>query len=156
MRLLCNKCGRKAIPPQRLRGQGELMCRRHLFIYHQDRGDRKLKLLEIWERIGKQPLRITRRKDAIVFVGDSEYRIKSIRYDHGKFIGFEAEQIELIKWISEKNKPKEDKWVIVKDKDGKEYRNHQWTGHTWYDFIRSDDEYDGWRSDVDIVSWRYE
>ena len=31
MRLLCNKCGRKAIPPQRLRGQGELMCRRHLF-----------------------------------------------------------------------------------------------------------------------------
>ena len=32
MRLLCNKCGRKAIPPQRLRGQGELMCRRHLFI----------------------------------------------------------------------------------------------------------------------------
>ena len=31
MRLLCDKCGRKAIPPQRLRGQGELMCRRHFF-----------------------------------------------------------------------------------------------------------------------------
>ena len=34
MRLLCNKCGRKAIPPQRLRGQGELMCRRHLVIFY--------------------------------------------------------------------------------------------------------------------------
>jgi len=50
-----------------------------------------MKLLEIWERIGKQPLRITRRKDAIVFIGDSEYRIKNIRYDRGQFMGFEAE-----------------------------------------------------------------
>ena len=33
MRLLCDKCGRKAIPPQRLRGQGELMCRRHFFTW---------------------------------------------------------------------------------------------------------------------------
>ena len=43
-----------------------------------------MKLLEIWERIGKQPLRITRKKDAIVFIGDTEYRIKNIRYDHGQ------------------------------------------------------------------------
>lgn len=50
-----------------------------------------MKLLEIWEHIGKQPLRITRRKDAVVFIGDSEYRIKNIRYDNGRFIGFEAE-----------------------------------------------------------------
>ena len=35
MRLLCDKCGRKAIPPQRLRGQGELMCRRHLFMFRE-------------------------------------------------------------------------------------------------------------------------
>lgn len=115
-----------------------------------------MKLLEIWERIGKQPLRITRRKDAVVFIGDSEYRIKNIRYVHGEFIGFQAEQIKSTKWISEKNKPKEDEWVIVKDKNGKEYRNHQWKGHAWYVFVINDDNTcDGWRSDIDIVSWRY-
>lgn len=68
-----------------------------------------MKLLEIWERIGKQPLRITRRKDAIVFVGDSEYKIKSIRYDHGQFIGFETELKEKVEWISE-----EIRWSCVK------------------------------------------
>lgn len=117
-----------------------------------------MKLLEIWERIGKQPLRITRRKDAIVFVGDSEYRIKSIRYDHGKFMGFEAELVEQIKWTSVKIKPEEDRWVIVRDKDGKEYRNHQWLGHAWYDFaIHNDGTCDGWRTDVEnITSWRYQ
>lgn len=113
-----------------------------------------MKLLEIWKRIGKQPLRITRRKDAIVFIGDFEYKIKSIRYDRGKFIGFVAEKIE--EWISEEIKPKQDEWVIVKDKNGKEYRNHQWTGHAWYDFIIGKDSCDGWRSEVDIVSWRYQ
>lgn len=56
-----------------------------------------MKLLEIWKRIGKQPLRITHRKEAIVFINDSKYRIKSIRYDYGKIIGFEAEPIEQIK-----------------------------------------------------------
>lgn len=54
-----------------------------------------MKLLEIWECIGKQPLKITRQKDAIVFVGDSEYRIKRIRYEHGRFKGFEAEEIDM-------------------------------------------------------------
>lgn len=92
-----------------------------------------MKLLEIWERIGRQSFRITRRKDAIVFVGDSEYKIKSIRYDRGQFIGFEAEPKGKIEWISEKIRPKEHEWVIVRDKDGKEYKNHQWTGHAWYE-----------------------
>ena len=67
-----------------------------------------MKLLEIWKRIGKQPLRITRRKDAIVFIGDSEYRIKNIRYDRGQFIGFEAKPKEKVEWISKEVKPKED------------------------------------------------
>ncbi|RKI83882.1 hypothetical protein [Thomasclavelia cocleata] len=115
-----------------------------------------MKLLEIWKRIGKQPLRITRRKDAIVFIGDSEYRIKNIRYDRGQFIGFEAKPKEKVEWISKEVKPKEDTWIIVKDKDGQEYRDHQWTGHAWYHFSIGKDSCDGWRSDVDIVSWRYQ
>lgn len=115
-----------------------------------------MKLLDIWERIGKQPLRITRRKDAIVFIGNAEYRIKNIRYDCGRFMGFEAELKEKVEWISKEVKPKENTWIIVRDKDGKEYRNHQWTGHAWYDFVIGKDSCDGWRSDVDIVSWRYQ
>ena len=115
-----------------------------------------MKLLEIWERIGKQPLRITRRKDAIVFIGNSEYRIKNIRYDQGKFMGFEAEQVEEIKWTNAKIKPEQNRWVIVRDRDGNEYRDHQWFGYTWYDFVRSENGADGWKSNIDIVSWRYE
>lgn len=116
-----------------------------------------MKLLEIWERIGKQPLRITRRKDAIVFIGDSEYRIKNIRYDRGQFMGFEAERKEKVEWISKEIKPKEDKWVIVRNKDGKEYTNHKWNGYVWYDYVTNNDgSCDGWRSDVDVVSWRYQ
>lgn len=53
-----------------------------------------MKLVEIWKRIGKQPLRITQHKEAIVFVNDEEYVISNIRYDSGKFIGFEAEPKE--------------------------------------------------------------
>lgn len=55
-----------------------------------------MKLLEIWEKIGKQPQRIVSRNDAIVFISESEYRIKSIRYDHGQFVGFEAEPKEKV------------------------------------------------------------
>lgn len=115
-----------------------------------------MRLLEIWERIGKQPLRITRRKNAIVFIGDSEYRIKNIRYDRGQFMGFETELKEKVEWISKEIKPKQDEWIIVRDKEGKEYRNHQWTGYAWYHFSIGKDHCDGWRSDVDIVSWRYQ
>jgi len=99
----------------------------------------------------KAAVKITRQKDAIVFVGGKEYEISKIIYDNGKFIGFEAEPIKQIKWISEKIKPKEDRLVIVRDKDGKEYKNHQWVGHAWYKFVRNKEGYDGWRTDVENI-----
>lgn len=49
-----------------------------------------MKLIEIWKRIGKQPLRVTQRKEAVVFVNGEEYQISDIRYESGKFIGFEV------------------------------------------------------------------
>ncbi len=116
-----------------------------------------MKLLEVWKRIGKQPLRITRQKDAIVFVNGKEYEISKIMYDNGKFIGFDTKPKCKYKWHNEKNKPEEDMWVVVKTKDGKEYNDHQWLGHAWYRFIRDKDGWDGWRTDIeDIVSWRYQ
>lgn len=113
-----------------------------------------MNLYEIWKRIGKQPLRITRRKEAIVFVNGEKYKISKIVYDSGKFVGFEAEKYQ---WFSEMNKPEEDVWVVVRDDNGKEHYNHQWVGHAWYAYVRNNDgSCDGWRSDVDIVSWRYQ
>ena len=64
-----------------------------------------MKLVKIWEKLGKQPLRITQHKDAIMFVDNKEYEITGIRYDNGKFIGFEGKQI----WFSENDKPEKDK-----------------------------------------------
>ena len=58
---------------------------------------------------------------------------------------------------SEMIKPEEGKWVIVRDEDGKEYPYHQWNGTCWYSYVGDDEQgYDGWRSDVNVVSWRYQ
>lgn len=32
-----------------------------------------------------------------------------------------------------------------------EHGHHMWTAHSYYRFIDGD----GWRSDVDIIKWRY-
>ena len=53
--------------------------------------------------------------------------------------------------------PKDHEWLIVKDIDGKEYKDYMWVGHAWYECIRDSDGYDGWRADMEnIVAWRYE
>ena len=57
-----------------------------------------------------------------------------------------------VQWFSEMIKPEEHKRVVVRDENGKEYRNHEWVGHAWYSFSGCD----GWITDVDVVSWRYQ
>lgn len=114
-----------------------------------------MKLLEIWKRLGKQPLKVTQNTEAIVFFNGEEYTISKIRYKSGKFIGFETEP--KIQWVSEMIKPKEYKYVVVRDENGEEFENHQWTGHAWYVFVENlDGSCDGWRTDVDVISWRYQ
>ena len=117
-----------------------------------------MKLLEIWKRIGKQPLRITRQKDAVVFLGGKEYKISNIVYDRGQFIGFNIESSNKVQWYNKSIKPEPNKWIIVKDADdGKEYDDHQWNGHTWYAYVRNNDgTCDGWRTNVNVESWRYQ
>lgn len=56
------------------------------------------------------------------------------------------------KWFDERIKPIERKRVIVKNEDGEVYCNHEWLGHAWYRFVGCD----GWRTDVNVVSWRYQ
>lgn len=52
-----------------------------------------MKLLHIWEKLGKQPLKMTKYTDAIVYVGDEEYFITNIKYVSGKPLGFDAIKI---------------------------------------------------------------
>lgn len=112
-------------------------------------------LLQIWKRIGKQPLRITRNKKAVVFLGNKEYEITGIRYKDGKWIGFELDDVY---WHDVEDYPKkEDAWIIVKDKNGKEYDAHRWLGHAYYEFSIDDDGVcDGYRSRADIIAWKYD
>lgn len=52
-----------------------------------------MKLSGIWSKIGRQPLRITQHTDAKVFVGERIYYITDIKYENGKFLGFNGVQI---------------------------------------------------------------
>ena len=55
-------------------------------------------------------------------------------------------------WFSETIKPEEHKRVVVRDENGNEYRDHEWVGYAWYSFSGCD----GWITDVNVVSWRYQ
>ncbi len=113
-----------------------------------------MKLIEIWKRIGKQSLSIIGQKDAIAFVNGEEYEITGIRYNNGRFVGFETKSKN--QWYPKEIKPEIHRFVIVRDKNGKQYNDHQWVGHAWYAFVRDKQGCDGWRSNVEIVEWRYQ
>lgn len=49
-----------------------------------------MKLLEIWKRLGRQPITTTKSQDAKVFIEDEEYIITKVRYESGRWVGFEA------------------------------------------------------------------
>lgn len=55
-----------------------------------------MKLENIWNKLGKQPLHIMRHVDAKVFIeGESgEYYITGMRYENGKPLGFDAVPID--------------------------------------------------------------
>ena len=111
-------------------------------------------LLQIWKRLSKQPIRVLDHTKAIAFLNDKEYEITGMRYENGKLIGFELNENT---WHDVDEHPIVHEWIIIKDKDGKEYNSHQWVGHAYYDFACSDDGYcDGWRSLHDIAAWRYD
>lgn len=81
-----------------------------------------------------------------------------VELEDGKIVTPAADMIQFInvnepEWHDEAIKPQVNKWVVVRDSDGKEYTDHQWVGHAWYDYCRGmDGKCDGWRTDVDVVS----
>lgn len=56
------------------------------------------------------------------------------------------------RWTAEEVKPEEHRRVVVKDENGREYRDHEWVGHAWYRFV----DCNGWITDVNVTGWRYQ
>lgn len=116
-----------------------------------------MKLIEIWKRLGKQPLKVTQNTEAIVFVNGEKYTISKVIYENGKFIGFDTKSRFGKEWFNKTIKPEKDKLVIVKDVYGNEYPDYMWLGDGWYDCVTHDDGlYQCWRTDIDVVRWRYQ
>lgn len=112
-----------------------------------------MKFIKIWEKLGKQTIK-NLDKEAYVYVNDEKYKIEGIRYENGIPIGFNVIG-EL--WRDSETKPDVHEWVIVCDKDGKEYDLHQWNGFRWYAYVMDKNgDCDGYPSDVEIVRWKYD
>jgi len=52
-----------------------------------------MKLIKLWEKIGKQPLKITQHQDTFVQSGRDKFFVTGINYKSGKFIDLQAEKI---------------------------------------------------------------
>lgn len=49
-----------------------------------------MKFLNIYKKIGVQPMKTTAHDEAVVYINNKEYWITSMKYKKGKLIGFEA------------------------------------------------------------------
>lgn len=46
-----------------------------------------MKLLKLWQKIGRQPIKTTQNQDAIAIIDGKKYPITHIEYDGGRFVG---------------------------------------------------------------------
>lgn len=79
------------------------------------------KLIDIWKRLGRQPLHITQHTDAKVFIGDREYYITDIRYENGQPLGFNAalaKEESIIDTLNELKKRNPGQSIIIESSDG--------------------------------------
>ena len=112
-----------------------------------------MKLIKIFDKLGKQPLHITENTDAIVFVNSKPYNITNIRYESGKLIGFETSSER--QWFVESFKPDKDKYVSVIDEKGVQHDYLTWDGNFWWEWNFDSDGADGEFSDISITKWSY-
>lgn len=110
-------------------------------------------LFELWKVLDELPTTALESTNAIVLTSEGEFEIENIEYKNNQIKGLRASDEA---WHDREDYPEENKWIIVKDKDGREFKYHQWTGYGYYAYVLDADGYDGWRSDIDIVAWRYD
>ena len=113
----------------------------------------QMTLFELWKALDELPTIILENTNAIAHTTYGEVAITGIEYKNYQVKGLEASDKA---WHDREDYPEENRWIIVKDKDDKEYKYHQWNGNFYYMYTFDADGCDGWRSDIDIVAWRYD
>ena len=113
----------------------------------------QMTLYELWKVLDELPETILKNTNAIVYTSEGEFEVENVEYKDNKVKGLKASDEA---WHDREDYPEENKWIIVKDKDGREFKYHQWTGYCYYTYVLDADGCDGWRSDIDIVAWRYD
>nr|DAZ78708.1 MAG TPA: hypothetical protein [Caudoviricetes sp.] len=113
----------------------------------------QMTLFELWKVLDELPTTVLESTNAIVLTSEGEFEIENIEYKNNQIKGLRASDEA---WHDREDYPEENKWIIVKDKDGREFKYHQWTGYCYYAYVLDANGCDGWRSDIDIVTWRYD
>ena len=81
-------------------------------------------LFELWKVLDELPTTILESTNAIVLTSEGEFEIENIEYKNNQIKGLIASDEA---WHDREDYPEENKWIIVKDKDGREFKYHQWT-----------------------------
>lgn len=114
----------------------------------------QMTLFELWKALDELPTIILENTNAVACTIYGEVAITGIEYSNHQVKGLKTSDKA---WHDREDYPEKDKWIIVKNKDGREFKYHQWTGYCYYAYvIDSDGCCDGWRSGVDIIAWRYD
>lgn len=91
-------------------------------------------------------------KDKELYIKELEQKVKKLEKSNRNWRRKCQRLRSAAKWTDERIKPIEHKRVLVKDENGEVYCDHEWVGHAWYEFAGCD----GWRTVVNVVSWRYQ
>lgn len=113
----------------------------------------QMTLYELWKELDKLPTVVLENTNAIIHTSDGEFAVIDVEYKDNQVVGLKASDKA---WHEREDYPEENRWIVVKDKDGREFKYHQWNGYCYYAYVVDSDWADGWRSDIDIVAWRYD
>lgn len=89
----------------------------------------QMTLFELWKVLDELPTTVLESTNAIVLTSEGEFEIENIEYKNNQIKGLRASDEA---WHDREDYPEENKWIIVKDKDGREFKYHQWTGYCYY------------------------
>ena len=89
-------------------------------------------LLELWKTLDKLPTIILESTNAIVITSEGEFEIENIQYKNNQIKGLRASDGT---WHDREDYPEENRWIIVKDKDGREFKHHKWKGYCYYAYV---------------------
>ena len=75
-------------------------------------------LFELWKVLDELPTTILESTNAIVLTSEGEFEIENIEYKNNQIKGLRASDEA---WHDREDYTEENKWIIVKDKNGREF-----------------------------------